>query len=294
MTSLLQKIYTEENNIKNIVNCLILTDEYTKSTTIFGNIISSQLYKDFFLKGDLSVNKSDYFLSNCLENIYKDNAFRDGLLNYRLPIEFANANISYYFSESDFTIPQSFHSNVNIAPYPLEWAFSSQWTDYSLPLIKRNKHISILLSHSNPSDIDNVRYDCQKIISKKESLLKEDVIVSLKKQLDIIINSETWDPEDQEPSIFSFSKLVSFYEHYNDLRPASITITNDGNFAATWFMTRKQLVRLDFNPNSWVSWLIFTEHHEATKQPIKEIGFNKSTDIKKILESFKVWSWMSK
>ena len=64
----------------------------------------------------------------------------------------------------------------------------------------------------------------------------------MKKQIDIIIDRETWDTEDKEPSIFSFFELVSFYEINENLKPASITINNDGYFVATWLSNIAQKI----------------------------------------------------
>lgn len=144
------------------------------------------------------------------------------------------------------------------------------------------------------SSINYVRQSCKAILSSMDWFLQQEVVVSLTKQLDIKLNPNTWEPEDEVPSISSFHQLVLFYRYYFELKPSSITIANNGYFVASWYRTQREIVRLEFQPDGWVRWLVFLEPAESKGSSRKGTGLDKSLNIKKMLEQqYQVWSWMS-
>lgn len=155
---------------------------------------------------------------------------------------------------------------------------------------------SLMRNEENASSsIDSIRQSCKAILNSKDWFLQKDVATSFMKQLDIKLDYGTWDPEDKFPSIQSFYQLVLFHSHYFELKPSSITISNSGFFVATWYRSQRELVRLEFQPDGWVQWLVFLEPVGYTGPSRKGTGFEKNLNVKKMLEQqYRSWSWMSR
>ncbi|MHB1693154.1 MAG: hypothetical protein ACYCUW_04640 [bacterium] len=263
-------------------------------------------YSQKLIEDDIIINESLSFESLTEFNI---KGFSQSEVGFNENLSFQFPNVIFKKSETQNYSPlfpeifSMISTNLLVNSYNNFLAGKFLTPSYNIPYISFsldsivNTYIekqSLLIDNYNQpnrsgSPIDMARQHCQAILQTKKSILQQDVITSLEKQISIMIDIETWDTEDKEPSIFSFFKLVLFYELNQNLKPASITINNNGHFAATWLLSKKELIKLEFNPNDMVRWFIFIEHIESTKT-----GFASSSDIKNILERYNVWDLMSK
>ncbi|MHB1757272.1 MAG: hypothetical protein ACYCT9_07130 [Leptospirillum sp.] len=227
-------------------------------------------------------------------------------------VEFHNSRLGghpYNFTELDtFLFTALYNSNAltlnqkfivvpsgAISSFPVNASFVSEGHSSFFFLTTPENQSPIQRTEENTgSRINYVRQSCKAILSSMDWFLQQEVVVSLMKQLDIKLNPNTWDPEDEVPSISSFHQLVIFYRYYFELKPSSITIANNGYFAASWYRTQREIVRLEFQPDGWVRWLVFLEPVESKGSSRKGTGLEKSLNIKKMLEQqYQVWSWMS-
>lgn len=119
-------------------------------------------------------------------------------------------------------------------------------------------------------------------------------VEAFRRRLADLLDPEDWDFEDAQPSIQSFRHLSSFLAQRQELRIPALTISNAGNFTASWLRTRENVVHLEFDERGWVKWIVFLAAARHGEHSERGTGSVPSEKVRQAVEAFDVWHWMSR
>lgn len=140
--------------------------------------------------------------------------------------------------------------------------------------------------------LTEIRQACVRNLTHFESAIPRRVFESIRNSVAVLLDPEGWDGDDKLPSLKSFLYVLSFVSRHADCRAPALTISNDGNFVATWIKTRANVVRCEFRPDGSLNWLFILAPVDSMSRGEQGTGDGPISKSEKVLTDFGVWEIM--